>query len=234
MRPRPPTCRSCSRPTTNGCSAPRRGRRSPIGSAKTPFDAFGRRMLGVYLLSQICVVVTFWAVFALGRAIVGARHAVMAVLLMVGVTAFTVPTLDFCPPALAVPLVALAVLNLWRAVGETRRRYWLAVGIELGLLLLTSYAGLIFVALIVLFLAATRRGRAVLRTFGPWVAALVMVVVALPHLVWLDRAGAAALPNLTGLSRLMAADSRALAWLRLVGSLAAAAARMLVVGGLGG
>ena len=28
-------------------------------------------MFGVYLLSQICVVVTFWAVFALGRAIVG-------------------------------------------------------------------------------------------------------------------------------------------------------------------
>ena len=197
--------------------------------AEIAFDAFGRRMLGVYLLSQICVVVTFWAVFTLGRAIVGARHAVMAVLLMVGVTAFTLPTLAFGPAVLAMPLVALAVLHLWRAVGETRRRYWLAVGIELGLLLLTSYAGLIFVALIVLFLAATRRGRAVLRTFGPWVAALVMVVVALPHLVWLDRAGAAALPNLTGLSRLMAADSRALAWLRLVGSLAAAHAGMLVL-----
>ena len=56
-----------------------------------------------------------------------------------------------------------------------------------------------------------------------------MVVVALPHLVWLDRAGAAALPNLAGLSRLVVADSRALAWLRLVGSLAAAHAGMLVL-----
>src|SRR5215470_16297789 len=40
---------------------------------------FGK--FGVYLLSQICVVVTYWAVFQLGTAIVGARHAALAVLL---------------------------------------------------------------------------------------------------------------------------------------------------------
>src|SRR5437588_4793250 len=111
--------------------------------ADLAFDAFGRRMLGVYLLSQICVVVTFWAVFALGRAIVGARHAVMAVLLMVGDTAFTVPTLEFGPAVLAMPLTALALLHGWWAIGEERRRYWFVLGIELGLLVLTTYAGLI-------------------------------------------------------------------------------------------
>jgi 4-amino-4-deoxy-L-arabinose transferase-like glycosyltransferase len=208
---------------------------SPLGPPLAPwlaelaFDAFGHRMFGVYLLAQACVVITFWAVFALGRATMGARHAVMAVLLMVGVTAFSVPTVDFGPAVLAMPLIALAVLHLWRALGETRRHHWYLVGIELGLLLLTSYAGLIFVALIALFLAATPRGRASLRTFGPWVAALMMILVALPHLVWLDRTGAAALPDLTGLSRLIAGDSRALSWLRLVGSLVAAQAGMLVL-----
>jgi 4-amino-4-deoxy-L-arabinose transferase-like glycosyltransferase len=197
--------------------------------AEIAFDLFGRRMLGVYLLSQACVVVTFWAVFALGRSIVGARHAVMAVLLMVGVTAFSVPTLDFGPAVLAMPLIALAVLHLWRALGETRRRYWFAVGIELGLLVLTTYAGLIFVALVVLFVAATARGRAVLKTIEPWAAVLIIVVIALPHLVWLERAGAQPLPSLAGLSRLMVADGRAVAWLRLVGWLASAHAGMLVL-----
>src|SRR5580704_14417964 len=144
--------------------------------AEIAFDAFGRRMLGVYLLSQACVVVTFWAVFTLGRAIVGARHAVMAVLLMVGVTAFTAPTLDFGPAVLAMPLIALSVLHLWRAIGEARRRYWFAVGIDLGLLVLTAHAGLIFVALVALFIAATARGRAVLGTIEPWAAALIVAV----------------------------------------------------------
>jgi 4-amino-4-deoxy-L-arabinose transferase-like glycosyltransferase len=185
-------------------------------------------MFGVYLLAQACVVVTFWAVFALGRATVGARHAVMAVLLMVGVTAFSVPTLDFGPAVLAMPLIALAVLHLWRALGETRRHYWYAVGIELGLLLLTSYAGLIFVVLIALFLAATRRGRAVLRTVEPWIALFMMVTVTLPHLIWLVRVGNGA-AQFAGLSGLMVADAHALAWLRLVGSLVVAHAGMLVL-----
>ena len=47
--------------------------------AELAFDLFGRSMVGVYLLSQACVVVTYWAVFALGRTIVGAHHAALAV-----------------------------------------------------------------------------------------------------------------------------------------------------------
>src|SRR5512141_3468232 len=35
---------------------------------------------GLYALSQACIVVTYWGVFALGRSIVGTRHAVLAVL----------------------------------------------------------------------------------------------------------------------------------------------------------
>src|SRR5262249_18659521 len=72
-------------------------------------------------------------------------------------------------------------------------------------------------------------GRGGLRRLGPWVAVLIMILVALPHLVWLDRIGAAALPDLTGFFRLIAGDSRALSWLRLVGSLVAAHAGMLVL-----
>ena len=52
--------------------------------AELAFDLAGRSLFGVYLLSQACVVVTYWAVFALGRSIVGAQHAALAVLLMVG------------------------------------------------------------------------------------------------------------------------------------------------------
>ncbi len=51
----------------------------------------------VYLLAQACVLVTYWAVFTLGRAIVGIHHAAFAVLLMVGISAFTAPTPNFGP-----------------------------------------------------------------------------------------------------------------------------------------
>src|SRR5215468_7156630 len=72
--------------------------------AEIVYDLAGRSLFGVYLLSQVCVVVTYWAVFALGTSIVGAQHAALAVLLMVGVAAFTVPTPDFGPVILTMPL----------------------------------------------------------------------------------------------------------------------------------
>src|SRR5438874_10331540 len=126
-------------------------------AAEIAFDLFGHRLFGIYLLSQVCVVTSFWAVFALGRSIVGAQHAAMAVLLMTGVVAFSLPTPEFGPSVLAMPLLALTLLHYWRAVGEGRRRYWLAIGLDLGLLLLTTYAGLILLGLLVVFTVSTSR-----------------------------------------------------------------------------
>src|SRR5947209_3147475 len=101
------------------------GREFPLGTDRGPPLAFwlaeiafrltGRSAFGLYALSQACIVVTYWAVFALGRDIVGPRHAALAVLLMVGITAFTVPTPDFGPAILAMPIWALVLLHYWRA-----------------------------------------------------------------------------------------------------------------------
>ena len=95
-------------------------------------------LFGVYALAQICVVTTYWCVFALGRAIVGPAHAAMAVLLMVGISLFTVPSPDFGPPILdhgAVGRRAAALLARGRAGTE---RAWYVLGIAAALLLLST------------------------------------------------------------------------------------------------
>src|SRR5262249_44921010 len=145
----------------------------------------GRSMVGVYLLSQACVVVAYWAVFALGRSIVGAQHAALAVLLMVGIAAFTVPTPDFGPVVLTMALWALLLLHFLRAVGAGRRGYWLPLAREMGLVLLRTYGGLILVGLLVLSTVANRRARAALKSYDPLISALVIAMVVGPHLVWL-------------------------------------------------
>src|SRR5262247_101818 len=121
------------------------GHEFPLGTYRGPPLAFwladvvyilsGRHLFGVYLLSQICVVITYWAVFELGRAMVGAQQAALAVLLLVGISAITVPTPEFGPVVLTMPLWAVILLHYWRAVGEGRRVYWLPLAIEIGLLL---------------------------------------------------------------------------------------------------
>src|SRR6202142_4362377 len=139
---------------------------------------------GLYALAQACIVVTYWAVFTLGRRIVWTRHAVLAVLLMVGVAAFTVPSPDFGPAVLAAPLWALALLHYWRAMGEGRRGTWFLLALDLGLLLLASYAGLILIVLMAGFTLATPRGREALVHPEPWIALLPLIIVAFPHFAW--------------------------------------------------
>ncbi|HEY7997294.1 MAG TPA: glycosyltransferase family 39 protein, partial [Pseudolabrys sp.] len=143
---------------------------------------------GLYALAQACVVVTYWAVFKLGSRISGTRHAVLAVLLMVGVAAFTVPSPNFGPAIMATPLWALALLHYWRAVGEGERGYWFLLALDLGLLLLASYAGLILLALMMVFTLAVPRGRQALLNPEPWIALLLFIIVIFPHLAWLKDA----------------------------------------------
>ncbi|HTT47501.1 MAG TPA: glycosyltransferase family 39 protein [Pseudolabrys sp.] len=143
---------------------------------------------GLYALAQACIVVTYWAVFSLGRRIVGTRHAVLAVLLMVGIAAYAVPSPDFGPAILSAPLWALALLYYWRAVGEGDRGSWFLLALDLGLLLLANYVGLILIALMLVFTMATRRGRAALLHPEPWIAVLPFLIVIFPHLAWLKGA----------------------------------------------
>lgn len=143
---------------------------------------------GLYALAQACIVVAYWAVFTLGRAIVGTRHAVLGVLLMVGISTFTVPSPDFGPAVLAAPLWALALLHYWRAVGEGTRGAWFLLALDLGLLLLANYVGLILIALLILFTLLHARGRRALLNPEPWIAVMLFAIVVLPHVAWLKSA----------------------------------------------
>ena len=143
---------------------------------------------GLYALAQACIVVTYWAVFSLGRRVVGTRHAVLSVLLMVGIAAYAVPSPDFGPAIVAAPLWALALLHYWRAVGEGDRGSWFLLALDLGLLLLASYAGLILLALMLAFTLASPRGRAALSNLEPWLSVLPFAIVIFPHVAWLKGA----------------------------------------------
>lgn len=196
--------------------------------AEAAYDLAGGHLFGVYLLSQICVVGTYWAVFALARSIVGAQQAALAVLLMVGISAFTIPTPDFGPTVLTMVLWAAILMDYWRAVGERSRGHWVALAVEIGLLLLTSYAGLLLVGLLAVFTLVNARARAVLRTTDPWFALIVAGIVMFPHLLWvIDNRGLQAM--LTRLSAPASVSVSLAAWLRQMVDIAAAHAGLLVL-----
>jgi hypothetical protein len=193
------------------------------------FRAAGNHMFGVYLLAQLCSIATLWVIYLLARAIVGGQHAVLAVLLTMTVSAFASDSLEFGPTVLARPLWALLLLHSWQLIGQNRRNVWFAWSIDAGLLLLTTSAAPLLLLLLTGFAVATERGRRTLRSFDPLFALLVIVVLALPYLIWLMRAAGVGAPPLPALAQL---SERAADWTRLVGRLLLAMAGIAVLAAL--
>src|SRR5580704_3757513 len=186
-------------------------------------------MFGIYLLAQVCVVAAFWCVFALGRAMVGPTHAVMAVLLMVGIFTFGVPTPEFGPAILAMPFWAATALLCWRAVTEKRRAYWYAFAVAAACLLIATEYALIFVAVLILFTIASRRGRAAAQTFEAWIAWAAVAGMVYVHFELIERAGFVLKPTIGRLRIAGAAAGNTEAWFRLVGVLILAHAGLIVL-----
>ena len=184
--------------------------------ADLAFRAAGNHMFGVYLLAQLCSVATFWTLFLLARTVVGGQQAVLAVLLTMTILAFSSPGVEFGPLVLARPLWALLLLHSWQLIGQNRRNAWFGWSIEAGLLLLTTPAAIGLLALIAGFALATTRGRRTLMSFDPVFALLVIIVLALPYIVWLIRADALVSPHWPAAADL---GERVLHWVGLLGGL---------------
>jgi hypothetical protein len=186
----------------------------------------GSHMFGVYLLAELSSAATFWILYLLARMIVGGQQAVLVVLLTMTVTAFASPVLEFGPGVLARPLWALLLLHSWQLLGQGRRNAWFAWSIEAGLLLLTTPAAAGLLLLLAGFALSTGQGRRLLKSFDPLFACVVVLVLALPYLVFALRADSVGLPQLPVLAEL---GLRARHWLALAGGLVAAMAAILVL-----
>src|SRR6267143_1661549 len=179
--------------------------RSPPGDLATVL-AYGREyQVGTYLGPPLA----FWLADIAYRA---AGHHLFGV--------------EFGPLVLARPLWALLLLHSWRLIGQNRRSAWFAWSIEAGLLLLTTSAAIGLLLLVAGFAVATVRGRRMLMSFDPLFALLVIVVLALPYLVWLIRADTLALPRWPAVADL---SGRALHGAILLGSLVLAASGIVLL-----
>jgi hypothetical protein len=186
-------------------------------------------LFAVYVLAQVCVVVAYWCVFALGRAILGATHAAMAVLLMVGIALLTVPSPDFSPAILTMGLWALALLHYWQAVGQGNKRSWYVLGVAAALIFLSSDAALILLGTLVVLTATTERGRATLQSTEPWIVAVALSVFLFLHLLWLHGVTDAFTPVADRLRLADTAAGNTAAWLRLLIALVLAHAGLIIL-----
>ena len=146
---------------------------------------FGHAEWPAYFLSQGSVVIAFWVIWHLGRDAMGEVAALLAVLLTSLIYFYNFPTPEFNHNVLQIPVWALMGLVAWWAFTGDRIRDWFLLGLLVGLAVYVKYSMAIFVITLFAFLIFEPTLRRLLRSKGLWLAALLAVMIAFPHLVWL-------------------------------------------------
>jgi hypothetical protein len=143
----------------------------------------------LYALSQVAVIVAFIAVWMTARPLVGATGALAALLIIDGLHYFNISAVKFNHNVIEMPLWALAGFAFHAALRGGKLRHWVLLGVALGLAWWAKYFVVILAAPLALFLLLDRDARRRLAAPGPWIAAIVTVVVVAPNLYWLLRHG---------------------------------------------
>jgi hypothetical protein len=196
--------------------------------AELVFDLARHHLIAVYALSQACVAAAYWAVFRLGREIVGAQHAALAVLAMVGISSFTVASPDFGPAILAMPLWAFALLHYWLTLQTRRQLYAIQLAVALALLLATTDAALLLIGALIAFTWFNERARALIFTAAWLLPGIAVAIMLAPHIYFLVKA-ADGFPALTSPTAVL---GNFFTWLRLVALIVTAHAGLLVLAGI--
>ncbi|HEX2726834.1 MAG TPA: glycosyltransferase family 39 protein, partial [Beijerinckiaceae bacterium] len=155
--------------------------------AESGVAVFGRSLVAVYLVPQLCVAAAFAAMWWLARRLVSSAGALLALAALMLVLPFTVGSPTFNANIALLPFWAWTIAFAWDALERNEAWRWLRLGLVVGLGFLAKYAILILCAAIALYCLRTPSRRWVLRARGPWLAVAAAVLVASPHLYWLLR-----------------------------------------------
>jgi hypothetical protein len=138
-----------------------------------------------YFLAQMAVVAGFAAVWAMARPLIGARGALVALLILDGLHYFNYTAAKFNHDVIQLPFWALAGYAFHRALRSGAARYWLLLGLSIGLSLWSKYFIAVLAVPLGIFMLADRDARKHFTTPGPYIALAAAIAAMAPHLVWL-------------------------------------------------
>jgi 4-amino-4-deoxy-L-arabinose transferase-like glycosyltransferase len=141
--------------------------------------------IAYYALAQIAVIAAFALVWAMARPLIGPLGALIAILIIDGLHYFNYTAAKFNHDVMQLPFWALAGYALHRALRGGRMVHWILLGLAIGLSLWAKYFIVVLALPIALFVLLDPDARKSLKTPGPYVAALVALIVMAPHLLWL-------------------------------------------------
>jgi membrane-associated phospholipid phosphatase len=179
---------------------------------------FGNNVFGVRIFAVLFSALSSAVIFLIGKDLYDERTGLVSALLVQIVPLYSIFGMLLTIDSPFMFLWILSLLFLWKAVdhgaaektGRGTGRYWLLLGISVGFGLLAKYTMAFFYLSTFLFMVFNRDARKSFRTWGPYVAMAVSLVVFSPVVFWNAAHGWVTLKHTAGQAHL--ADGLKISW----------------------
>ena len=146
---------------------------------------FGPRDWAYYLLSQICVIVSFLFVWKLAEVFfLNKIYSLLSILVLETIVFFNYTTPEFNVYVCQLPLKAATVYYFWKSVNNNNLNYWLITGILSAFGILTHYSYIfLIISLLVFFIFFVKKNNLQIKNF--FISLSIFFLILTPHLMWL-------------------------------------------------
>ena len=150
------------------------------------YQIFGAQDWVYYFLSQICVIISFFAVFKLAENFFENKaFCLLTVLLLEGIYFYNYTTPEFNVNVCLMPFWALTTLYVWKGFKDNKIEDWFLVGLFAGFGFLSKYLFIYLGLGIDIFLIYMIYKKKI--DFKCMVSIISFFIVLLPHLIWLTE-----------------------------------------------
>ena len=150
------------------------------------YKIFGAQDWAYYLLSQICVIISFFVVFKFAEDFFDNKVlCLLSVLLLEGIYFYNYTTPEFNVNVCLMPFWTLTVLYLWKGFKDNKIIDWLLVGLFSGFGFLSKYLFIYLGLAMDIFLIYMIYKRKL--DFKCMLSLIPFLIVLLPHLIWLTE-----------------------------------------------
>ena len=151
---------------------------------ETFYQIFGNNDWAYYLLSQICVVFSFFIIWSLSKDFFENKiYSFLSILLLEGIYFYNYTTPEFNVYVCELPFWSLTVFYCWKGFKNNKYTDWLLFGIFAAFGILSHYLFIyLLLSLDLLFLYMLIKKKI---DFKCMVSLIPFLIVLLPHLIWL-------------------------------------------------
>ncbi|MDA9723256.1 glycosyltransferase family 39 protein [Candidatus Pelagibacter sp.] len=147
---------------------------------------FGPQDWAYYLLSQICILVSFFIIFKLAEDFFENKiYCFLSVLLLEGIYFYNFTTPEFNVNVCLIPFWSLSIFYLWKGITNNKILYWILLGLFAGFGFLSKYLfvylGLAIAVLLIYFIINKKIN------FKCLISLIPFFLILSPHIIWLSE-----------------------------------------------